>query len=114
VSGSPRLAALGLALLALAACSREPAPTPEAGDDDNTEVSEPAPPAPPPAPVVEVPPPPPPALELNLEEPAEEPIDESAQTMEDADATGLTTRALPGVEDEDLTGDDSVSSNSGD
>ena len=88
------IAAAVLATVLLAGCSREPPPPPPADEtpvQESEDVAEPAPKAPPP--VVVAPPAPPPAPEANFEEPAEEPIDPSDQTLEDADATGLTTRA---------------------
>jgi hypothetical protein len=100
MSPARSLTASVLAMAALAACSREaPPPAPEQ-EDTQVEAAEPAPPPPPPPPVVEAPPPPP-VLETNFDEPAPEPIDPSEQTLEDADATGLTTRAAPRMEDED-------------
>jgi len=94
-------AVLVLAACALAACSREAEAPPPERDDTAVEAPEPAPePAPPPRPVEA--PPPPPAIEENAAETADEPVDHSEQTLEDADATGLTTRASPGAEEEDV------------
>ncbi|MDB5689464.1 MAG: hypothetical protein JWL91_1340 [Sphingomonas bacterium] len=86
------VAALAAALLA--GCSREPAPPPPAEETvQEPEVAEPAPAPAAPPPASEAPPPPSLSIETNFEEQAEEPIDPSDQTLEDADATGLTTRA---------------------
>jgi hypothetical protein len=91
----PALLALGL----LGGCSRDPAPTPPA--EENYEEPQPVEPAPPPPPVIETTPaPPPPVATENLAEPVEPPVDPSDQTLEDADATGLTTRATPSDEED--------------
>jgi hypothetical protein len=89
----------GLTLVLLAACSSKPEPTPQPtsyeGTAEEAPVEKPAPPPPPSpvAPAVEAQPAPTLTTESNFVEPAEEPVDPSDQTLEDADATGLTTRA---------------------
>lgn len=100
--------AAGLALVLLAGCSSEPAapPPPEETlrEAEEPEEVEPAPePAPPPR--AEAPPAPAPVAESNFEEPPEEPIDPSDQTLEDADATGLTTRATRSDDEQPATND---------
>lgn len=99
------IALLAAATLAMAGCSRgDPAPV-----EDNYS-AEPLP-EPEPAdarPVEELPresPPPPPSVAENLstviEEPAEQPVDPDDQTLDDASATGMTTRAQIEAGDEE-------------
>jgi hypothetical protein len=90
------IATAGLALVLLAGCHSEPEPVQVTEETNEApEVAEPAPaPAPTPPPMVKEPEPAAAiATETNFEEPAPEPVDPSDQTLEDADATGLTTRA---------------------
>jgi hypothetical protein len=88
------VATAGLALVLLAGCHSEPEPAPVTEETSEApEVAEPAP-APTPPPIVKEPEPAAAiATETNFEEPAPEPVDPSDQTLDDADATGLTTRA---------------------
>ena len=92
---------LGIAF-AMAGCSHEKAPEPPVKEETPNE--------PTPAPVVpSLPPERPPHVEPPKEAPpppandsaADAPFDESAQTLEDAEATGMTTRTPPSSADED-------------
>lgn len=92
---------LALAAVALAAgCSREKAPPAE----PDVTVNEPAPavPAPPPPPV---PPRQPAPVATNAADEADDAPDEDARTQDDADATGLTTRAAPAPSEDEQAPD---------
>jgi len=85
--------ALTVAALAVSGCSDK---TPPPQQNDGRTAPEPATePAAAPPPVVEAPKPAPPPVAEHDEPVADEPVDESAQTQEDADAVGMTTRAPP-------------------
>lgn len=93
-----------LAALAVAGCAREK-PAPDTPDET---VNQPAPVAPSPPPA-EKPKPPPADAKVTVAPADDEPVDAGAQTQEDADAVGMTTRAPPPLDDPDGTPTTNVS-----
>jgi hypothetical protein len=98
--------------LAVSGCSDK---TPPVDLNEETTAPEPGPaaaPEPAPPPVVEATKPPPPPVVERDEPVPDEPVDESAQTQDDADAVGMTTRAPPPLDGDESPALDGAASGS--